>query len=442
MIAYQSTKDDAIMPPKRKITKATAGDEQAGSSAKKSKRSDTIDEWVRGLSESKHSDKVLEAMFKIWKGLDDLDPEEVSAEELSALAGLGERYKAERSDLRSETDKLFARKFGTDALKENVPTKLLQRAAEDGTELIDGENLEQDDFDDIVQSAETRLEWLACKQRPFKGKLYIAMWRHICVSTNVSPTDIICKRRFLQFEHDFADDLGVKYGVPDWAQDFCGMLTDLALGAHCLRGNMSLLSWFIRYYMAYITNERRRVPFDDHDTGEPFLDVFAQVVAQSNGESSLDVLRRQVGKVWKQKAGRSLPWHYDAMILIERAAVGKGKKPTSRADALTGPFEGVFRVPTRCLTRLSGALGDIAYDGSRVHPEVAVVAHMKRKARIGLGDELDIATVHKLRLKSFVADECFMLKRSRNVAASIELEPRSIEEIIEAVLKPKATEDS
>ena len=103
-----------------------------------SERDATIAAWKQSLEGSHHSDTVLEAMRKVFNGINDLAPEDISAAELTALEGLGKRIKADRDDLRIETNKLFQRKFGPDPVKEDVPVKLLEQIVKDGTELIDG----------------------------------------------------------------------------------------------------------------------------------------------------------------------------------------------------------------------------------------------------------------------------------------------------------------
>lgn len=139
---------------------------------------------------------------------------------------------------------------------------------------------------------------------------------------------IIGLRRLLEYGGSFEEG---NSNTPrtDWSAQFCDRLARLALASPC-GNNMALLSWFIRYTAACFEDDRRCVPFGDHETDHQFLHDFNCAVRVRDGAKTIPEVLEAVIDQWP-----SPPWYAAVMRIAGakglRLGLGSFRRPAGKA---------------------------------------------------------------------------------------------------------------
>ncbi|KAI6089601.1 hypothetical protein F4821DRAFT_275712 [Hypoxylon rubiginosum] len=164
------------------------------------------------------------------------------------------------------------------------------------------------------------------KKRPVHNHFW-SLWRKACQLRRVFPTDVVGPKQYLEY----AATPGVKVTEdvfapnPCWTRSFCEALDFLIVASPC-RGDMNLLSMFIRYAVALRINDRRRVPIGKSGAGNPFLKEMDRVMREHKGALDLPNIGREARRAWSSR-GVELPWVALSLRELERAVFNGEVEP-------------------------------------------------------------------------------------------------------------------
>ncbi|KAI1111656.1 hypothetical protein F5Y14DRAFT_306137 [Nemania sp. NC0429] len=209
--------------------------------------------------------------------------------------------------------------------------------------------------------------------------MYWTMWKIIPRLRDCFPTDIIGAKVHLIYDTEVDIGGGVMKPDPRWSSNFCVSLTNLVLGSPC-GANMKLLALIIRYAVADRIDDRRRVPLDDHCTGNRFFDDLNSRVNSENDNRPLRDLHADLRKDWRG-VGRFLPWASDVMCAIETLnASVRSDQPTRSAPDEVFPEYGVMTADLTRVIRAMDTVGDLGYANlGSVEQRAAFVAQARTR---------------------------------------------------------------
>lgn len=279
----------------------------------------------------------------------------------------------------------------------------------------------EDDVDDVwtaedVEAVRSTFDdseaWTQMRNTPIVNNHYFwSMWRGICYVTGVTPMHIISPRRLLEYGTTFETD-GSNAPRTDWSIKFCEMLTRLALASPC-GNNMALLSWFIRYTAACFEDDRRCVPFGDHETGHQFLNDFACAMRVRDGARTIPDVLEAVLDQWP-----SPPWYAAVMKIVGAAGLrlGLGSFKKSAGQSVYKPY----RITLRMLGQLIEAFDGATEQGSAYLQPIDTM-YAIRKPRIREQSPKDMDELNTLRKPMLLAELCFLGKMKRRKARQVPL---------------------
>ncbi|KAI1480018.1 hypothetical protein F4774DRAFT_425144 [Daldinia eschscholtzii] len=258
-----------------------------------------------------------------------------------------------------------------------------------------------------------------------------SLWRKTCQLREVFPTDIIGSREYLEYGEKVEVAKGVWEPNPNWPRSFCEALDFLVIASPC-RGDMGLLSLFIRYTVACSINDRRCVPMDKSRLRNPYFHKIDHAMKKGKGSMSLPEVGLKVRQVWERE-NLEVPWEGRVLSILEEDGFDEETEPFVQGEGAEFQLYAVTANHLKVLTNAFRTVGDL---GVPMFSDMDGRFRVVSNSRSGKDAPKDWKDLTKLRLPLLLADmrvrEKRLLEGSSKSNPNNELSPSSSGEEIYA----------
>ncbi|KAI0850459.1 hypothetical protein F5Y00DRAFT_260757 [Daldinia vernicosa] len=247
-----------------------------------------------------------------------------------------------------------------------------------------------------------------------------SLWRKTCQLRGVFPTDVIGAREYLEYGDKVEVAKGVWEPDPNWNRSFCEALDFLVVASPC-RGDMGLLSLFIRYAVACSIDDRRRVPLDESGWRSPYFRDVEGAIKTIKGRRSLLFIGEQTRRLWGEQ-GLEIPWEGRVFALLEEQYQEREIEPFNQEE--DAEFQ-LYAVTTNHLKVLIQAFRDVHDLGYAMFSDMDERFKVISNARSGKDAPKNWEDLTKLRLPLLLADMRIREKRLLHAPDRSDLDDRS-----------------